>query len=263
MNVYRNLKNIFSTIWFFLNKQSKIIIAEVPSAILIAHLDIDPIKFTSDQIELAKNSNLDQIDNLARTEQFWQGRDWPENYAHLHYILKLGWLIKDIKENGVSNPLQLLQSGNNKYIAHPGTARLLVLSYILPSDAVNVMYVWKPSLDPYPFILDFKHREISNPFVFLQQFKKNKNLLIRTVNLNETTVCNDCTRHTYFSIAQQGLAKTHKKFCLDIISTIDNSHWTDNIKHKIYFKDIIKFYDTHCELGGVKFIKTNGIWISQ
>lgn len=263
MNVVRNLKNIFFTIWFFLNKRSKIIIAEIPSEILIAHLDIDPIKFVSDQIDIAKNSNLDQIDKFASTDNFWEGQYWPDKYSHLQYILKLGWLIKDIKETGASNPLQLLQSGNNKYIAHPGTARLLVLSYILPSDKVKIIYVWDTQLDPRPFILDYTYKEIRNPFIFLQQFKKNKNLLIKTTNLTENTICNDSTKYAYFSIAQKGLIKTHNTFCLDLISNIENSHWGTHIKHKVYFKDIITFYDNHCELGGVKFTKTNGLWISN
>jgi hypothetical protein len=240
------------------------VLFEISSAELFAHIDIDPIQDVSYYIDLATNSDLAYVDNLMSKKKLWKiWNDWPQEYESLKYLLKLGWLIKDIKQNGVDNPIQLLQTENGKYIAHPGTARLLILSYILPSEKIKVLYVWNKELDPTPFFNQMPYQTINNAWVFLNLFKKSNNFTIKAACLKETTVCVDGYKYFYFKLATDSLKKIHKTFNLDFITFIDNGHWASNIKDKIYFRDIISFGNNCCRLGGINFIKINNKWIPK
>ena len=90
--------SIKSLVWFFLIKKSELTLFEISSAELFALLDIDPTDAVSNAIELASRYDLDIIDSQASTDNFWNNEDWPKEYEDLKYILKLGWLIKDIRQ---------------------------------------------------------------------------------------------------------------------------------------------------------------------
>jgi hypothetical protein len=259
----RLVQNIIAISWFFLNKKSKVVYFDISSDELFAYTDINIIKKVSNYIEILRETDLIYIDQLAAQSNFWDGEDWPTQYNHLRYILKLGWLIKDIKENGTNNPIQLLQSSNNKYIAHPGTARLLVLSYIVPTDRVKIFYVWDSLLDRDPFFCNRPYTEITNPFLFLKMFKKSKNFRIKATTLTDKLICEDGGKYAYFEIANNSLKLLHNTYSLDFITCIDTNHWVSNIKHKTFFKDIISFQGNRCIFGGVGFTKINDIWITD
>jgi hypothetical protein len=249
--------------WFFLNKKSKVVSFDISSSELFSCIDIDIVQEVSNCIELARHTDLDLIDNLARQTNFWSDEDWPAEYDHLRYVLKLGWLIKDIASHGARNPIQLLQSDNNKYIAHPGTARILVLSYILPRDKVKVFYVWDPVLDPEPFFHNQPYKEITNAFTFLSMFNKTNRFEIKATTLNDSLICEDGTEHCYFKIANDSLKRLHTNYSLDFITCLDTNHWFSDIKYKTFFKDIISFHTNKCVFGGVGFTKINDIWITD
>lgn len=257
------IQNTVAISWFFLNKRSKVVYFDISSDELFAHTNINVIQKVSNYIEILKQTDLDYIDQLASQSNFWDGTDWPSQYSHLRYILKLGWLIKDIKENGSNNPIQLLQAADNKYIAHPGTARLLVLSYIVPTDRVKIFYVWDNLLDQDPFFCNGHYTEINNPISFLKMFKKSKNFKIKATTLTDKLICEDGDEYAYFKIANDSLKLTHDAYSLDFITCIDSYHWVSSIKHKTFFKDIISFHNNKCVFGEVGFTKINDIWITD
>jgi len=252
-----------SLIWFFLIKKSKIILFEVSPAELFAHLEVDPVQSVSDAINIASTYDLNLIDRLAATDSFWNNEDWPEEYEELKYVLKLGWLITDIKQNGLKNPIQLLQSSNQKYIVHPGTARILVLSYLLPLEKIKVVYVWDNALDQNPFFSNNPYTIIDNTWSFLKLFNKSINFRIKAANLNDSTKCIDGHKYFYFKLAVDSLKNTHTRFNLNFITFIDHNHWISNIKHRVYFKDIINFEKDQCMLSGIKFTKIKDKWIMK
>jgi hypothetical protein len=255
--------SIKSLIWFFLIKKSELILFEISSAELFSLLDIDPVDAVSNAIELASTYDLDTIDKLASTDNFWNNEDWPQEYENLKYVLKLGWLINDIRKNGINNPIQLIQTNNGKYIAHPGTARTLVLAYLLPREKIKVLYVWNKDLDPNPFFAHIPYHTISTASSFLKMFKKSINFKVKAACLNETTECIDGYKYFYFKLAVDSLKKTHEVFSLNFITFIDDSHWLSKIKHKTYFKDIISFSNNRCRLGGINFNKIDNKWIPE
>ena len=257
------ITSIESLIWFFLIKKSELIQFEVSSAELFAFLDIDPADAVSNAIELASNYDLDTIDKLASENNFWNNEDWPQEYEDLKYTLKLGWLINDIRQNGINNPIQLIQTNNGKYIAHPGTARALVLAYLLPRERIKVLYVWNKDLDPNPFFVHIPYQTISTISSFLKMFKKSINFKVKAAPLSETTECIDGYKYFYFKLAVDSLKKTHEVFNLNFITFIDDDHWLSKIKHKIYFKDIISFSKNHCNLSGINFKKVNNRWVPK
>jgi hypothetical protein len=259
----RLFRNIAAISWFFLNKKSKVVYFDISSDELFAYTSVNVIQEVSNYIETLRQSDLNYIDQLALQSDFWDGKDWSPQYRHLRYLLKLGWVIKDIKENGTNNPIQLLQAADNKYIAHPGTARLLVLSYIIPTDRVKIFYVWDNFLDQDPFFCNRPYTEITNPISFLKIFKKSKDFMIKATTLTDKLICEDGGKYAYFEIANNSLKLAHCTYSLDFITCIDPNHWESHIKHKIFFKDIISFDNNKCTFGGVKFTKINDIWITD
>ena len=255
--------SIKSLIWFFLIKKSELILFEISSAELFSLLDIDPTDAVSNAIELASRYNLDIIDSQASTDNFWNNEDWPQEYEDLKYTLKLGWLINDIRQHGINNPIQLIQTYNGKYIAHPGTARALVLAYLLPREKIKILYVWNRDLDPNPFFAHIPYQTISTISAFLKMFKKSVNFKVMATCLKETTECIDGHKYFYFRLTVDSLKQAHEVFSLNFITFIDDDHWLSKIKHKIYFKDIIFFKDNYCNLSGINFKKINNKWIAE
>jgi hypothetical protein len=257
------ITTIKSLIWFFLIKKSNIVLFEMSSAELFAYLDNDIVNKVSDAITLASKYDLNYIDKLASTTSFWVNEDWPTEYEELKGVLKLGWLTNDIRQNGINNPIQLIQTNNGKYIAHPGMYRSQVLAYIVPTERIKVLYVWDKKLDPNPFFSQLPYQTINNIPDFLKIFKKSINFKIVAAPLNENTECVDGHKYFYFKLTVDSLKKTHEVFNLNFITFIDDDHWFSKIKHKVYFKDILSFNNNDCKLGGINFKRINDKWIPE
>ena len=161
---FRNLRKSYQAVFrFFLKKKKhKLIFFKVPSEVLFPSADHNIVKRVSHKID----------DGLANNN--------PEAVRRL---IKLGWLISELKFNGVKNPMQLICSGPSKYFCHPGTDRLLITCYIDPQPYIEGFYIWYPDIDPNPFILDYEHYEIKNPFTFISKFIFSDTLRIDEVQL--------------------------------------------------------------------------------
>lgn len=239
------VENFINLKRFFITQKSKILKFSTSSTELLPWLDLDAIKHVSDYIELAYNTDLEKLDTFEKLN------------SDLKYLLKIAWLIKDISTNGQQNPIQLIQSGD-KYLSHPGTARLLVLTYILPSDKIDAFYIWHKEFDANPFFLH-NATEVKSAKEFVKLFKHNKRLKFRSATISNETITNP-----YFSQAQAGMLKTDKYFKVRTLSMVDDSHWNNSIINKINLKDVIQFTDSvTCTVSGIRFKKINELWIRQ
>ena len=257
--MYLHFNSIRKLLIFFATSKSKVIYVDLPVEVFKSYLDIDVEDTVSSYLNAASSLDIETYDSFIQEHDiFWTNLGSPQTKA-LRFLLKLGWLTRDIQKRGMLNPMQLLQTANGKYKVHPGSARTIVASYIMPNDIIKCYYVWNPLLDPTPFILSYPHTVIKNPFQFLKLFSKTSKFRVLTATLSNTSIDNN-----FFHHAKLGLEAAHNYFNLEFITTRDSSHWTTDIRNKIFFKDIISFPDRNtCILSGVKFTKLNNKWIKE
>lgn len=255
VNFYQNVLAVKS---FYQTKGNcKVIFFNVPSEVLFAYLDYDVIKEVSNRIDQAKELDLETIDRTL-----YKQTDTLE-FLRIRKILKLAWLIVHLKNNKVKNPVQLLKSGD-KYFCHPGTDRVLISTYLRPTNTVKGIYLWHPELDPTPFILDYEHKEITNYIKFLTLFSYNKTFKIKSGIMSDDLDVADkddvSISNAMFSTAKATFERTSKTFRVPFLTFHDNSQWND--VEKLKFKDLINFKsDNECVFGNLTFVKINGVWI--
>lgn len=251
------IESIVSLTRFLLTSKSKILYVELPLDVFRKKLDVDAESQVSSYINIAQYTDLSQYDSLISEDETFWSKESSSFGKSLRYLLKLGWLTNDLRNNGLSNPIQLLQSKNGKYIAHPGTARAIVASYIYPIDTIKCFYIWDQDIDPAPPFLYYPHRIIKNPVAFYKLFgKRGGYFRIFTETLTQEPITDE-----YFRFVSDALKTTESKFKLDFLTVRDNYHW-DEIRNRLFFKDVINFPDsTTCFLSGVKFVKVNNQWV--
>jgi hypothetical protein len=219
-------------------------------------LDVDVETTVSCYIDLAQHTDLSIYDSFITDEDSTWSDKHSERTNALRYLLKLGWLTLDIKKHGLKNSIQILQSANGKFIAHPGTARAIVASYIHPIDIIKCFYIWDQNIDPDPFVLLYPHKIIRTPRAFFKMFNKRSTLF----KISTTQLIEQSSKSDYFKLAFDALKTVKPTFSLDFLTVRDPSHWKD-IRNNILFKDIISFSDNDtCILGGTKFTKINNKW---
>ncbi len=249
---------------FYKNKKNtKVIYFEVPTDIIYGHIKYDVFKTVSNLIENAKKHDLNEVDKHIKK---YFDSDWPDDKHDLKILLKLLWLIKDLKKNRIKTPFQLLFFGK-KYIFHPGTTRILVSLYLLPQKYIKGFYVWNEEMDDNPFILDYNYKEIKSPLEFLFLFSFFIPFRLKYLKLTEKTDCDDSfdleNNNRMFQMAQNGLLKYKNNFEVDFLTFHQSTHWK-KIKKGFYFKDNIKFHsEDSCTLIDLNFKKINNNWILQ
>lgn len=261
--LYIKIRNYYNLHTYFYFKKSHISVVSfnISAELLHAFIKGNNIKIVSDLIESARKTDLDKLDHLLSTNEFWNS-NWPSEYNSLRYLLKLGWLINDVRTNGIKNPIQLIPAKDNKFSVHPGTIRILILTYLIPQEKIPVFYVWDKLIDPNPILFENEYTTIESPREFIKLFNKSKKFKVVKARLTETSVCQDESPLSYFEIAHKSLKERVKKFETDFITVMDSAHWKNEIQEKVYFRDIIRFYNNDkCSLSGIEFTKVNGLWI--
>jgi hypothetical protein len=173
----------------------------------------------------------------------------------------LGWLIQDIKSNGVKNPIQLIKSGS-KYFCHPGSDKILVTTYISSRD-IEGIYLWYKEIDEHPFILDYEHKKITNFLEFNKLFHKSDSFKFYSTKMNPNLDTSDkCANvsNAVFDTAKHCFLKTTEKFDFDFITYSDKIQWTST-KNTTLTSVIYFINDSECVYGGVKFLKKQNYWI--
>lgn len=250
------VENFLLAFIYFVKSNNIILAFDTTAAELLEYLDISPATDISSYIDIAKASDLNFYDTyIADNDDFWTYEISPHNKI-LRTTLKLAWLTKTINENGLINPLQLLQTGSNKYICHPGSGRILILAHIFPEKNIKCFYVWNKKLDKTPVFLKYPYTKINNVFSFLRMFKKSHRFRVNTFTLSTEVQVPKWLRY-----AKESLASAHTDFYLEFITIRDNWFRSDEVRGKLFFRDLIEFKDdTHCIFGGIHLIKTNNLW---
>jgi hypothetical protein len=256
-SIHVYIENFLFASRYFINNNNQIISFEITGNELKQYLDTQ--SDLSSFINVAKYSNLDFYDTfIADDDNFWLSTVSSHGKT-LRTTLKMAWLTKSITENDLKNPLQLLQSGPGKYICHPGSSRVLILTEIFPEKKIKCFYVWNELLDKNPFMLDYPNTRINNVFSFLSMFKKTFRFRVKTQILKSTQ-----TYTGYFKYVYESLKKSHNEFYLNFITFSDSGHWADEIRGKLFFRDLISFPDADtCIFGGVKLVQHNNIWKTE
>jgi hypothetical protein len=256
--LYLNYKEIRK--FYIIKKEVEIIEFEIPTEIIFSHTKYEIFKTVSNLIESAKKYDLNKIDENIN---FYFKTDWPEELHDLKLLLKLIWLIKNLKNTKIKTPFQLLCCGDH-YMFHPGTTRLLVSCYILPSKTIKGFYIWDKKLDGNPFIFNYKHEKIKSPFKLLLKFPFTVPFKIKHLFLNEKTDCFDKLdrdkNNRMFQMAQKCFLEYNDTFETPFLTFHQSIHW-EKIKKGFLFNNNIKFENNYCFIDGIKFEKINGYWL--
>ena len=247
-----NIINFYETFKFFiLKKDCKVIYFNIPSHVLYAYINRDMVSYVS---------NL--IDNKDTK------------------LIKLAWLIQELKNKPQKNPLQLLKCGT-KYQCHPGTDRVVVLCYILEKPIITGFYLWYPKIDQTPMVLDYDHTIISNPFTFLSKFNIDNLFLFQSIRLDNDVSISDVpesaidsdmdsnfsivrirqSKNAMFRTAKKCFTQTVSNFNVRFLTYADTSHRT-GILDSIHLDNILIFTNENtCYLAGIRFDRVNNLWI--
>lgn len=174
--------------------------------------------------------------------------------------LKLAWLTTLEKFN---YPIQLIKSDEG-YFCHPGTDRILVMTYLKPTKYIKGIYLWYPDLDPTPIFLNYKFKELTNVFQVLSKFKPSETLRFKAVQMNKTLDVSDKdpkVSNAMFATAKKYFNKVDPKFNNMFMSWHDNMQWKE--LSKINTDDLIKFDGNKCMFGSARLYKNNGKWIKE
>jgi hypothetical protein len=250
-------ENFLTAHKYFKNNNTTIISFETTSRELTSHLDIDTLSDFSSFINVARDTDLNFYDSFIEDSDIFWLNVLSTHGKILRSAMKMAWLTKNISEYGLKNPLQLLQTSSTKYICHPGIGRILVLSQLFPDMKIRCFYVWDKKLDPNPFMITLPHIQINSAFSFLRLFKQNHRFRIDTCMLSSEIT----DESEYFKHAVTALKSLHSKFELQFITVTDQGHWINDIKGKLFFRDLISFPNPNtCIFGGVKLVQHNNIW---
>lgn len=261
INVF--LRNILVIKEFLKNKRKlKLLYFEIPNEIAYSYIRFDSIQTVSNLISNVQKYNIKELDSLVESKNVYE---WPDDILDLKLLLKLGWLINDIREHGNLTLYQLIK-GKDHYYVHPGTTRYLISTYILPEKYLKGIYVWDQDIDPEPFILGYKHKELSSLLDIIKLCNFNYPSRFRYMILTNETNCQDIEDSSVLSnrpflFAQENFSTISEKFEIPFLTFHNSTHW-HKINKKILFSEIIKFTsDTECLLSNIKFKKINNLWI--
>lgn len=235
--------NYYEVKKFFKEKQDcKVYFFNIPTTILFSFLDYDIIQTVNHRIEVLRNYDKCSLDEIKKS-------------------IKLSWLIKELRNKDLKNPVQLLKKGK-KYFCHPGTDRVLTSLYIFPKKFIKGFYIWYPNLDENPFIFDYEFYEVKNHINFLTKFKYSKSFKFKSINLNNDLDVSDkdVNSNAIFSTAKNCFIETDKTFNSLFLTYRDKMQY-DKIKN-LKINDAIEFIDDNiCNYGGVLFEKKKNIWV--
>jgi hypothetical protein len=254
-NFYIFLKNCLTVInWFiFKSFNTKVVFFSVPSSVILTHSDYSIPETVDNRLKQLESTNYSTLS----TEQIFE----DSNNDNLKKLLKISWLIESLRKDGNINPVQLLMSADNKYFCHPGTDRLLVMSYIDPVETISGFYIWYQDLDPKPFILDYQHQIVNNPFTFISKFKFNKHLYFKQVKMEkDLDVSDKVNSNAMFHTAKLCFDKVGKDYSVNFLSYYDSTQWSE-LKNNFDINKYIAVSKNKIELSNIKFKKVKGKWL--
>lgn len=236
--IKRYLENYLTIRKFFkTKKECKVIFFSIPTEEFFAFQTYDVFETVNKKVHLYVN-----------------GTDFEKRKS-----LKLAWLTTLEK---FDQPIQLIKSDEG-YFCHPGTDRILIMTYLKPVKEITGIYLWYPDIDPDPIILNYPYKELT-PLQLLFKFKPSETLKIKCVQMNDDLDTSDGdpkTSNASFATAKAYFKKATTNFDKLFLSWHDTMQW-DEMK-KINQNQLIVFNDDHCKFGSVKLKLVNNIWIKK
>jgi hypothetical protein len=222
-------------------RNCKVIFFSIPSSEFIAYLSYDIIQTVSKKVH-----------------QYQQN---PNDYDRKR-IIKLAWLTTQEKFH---NPIQLLKSDIG-YFCHPGTDRVVSMTYLNPTNTVEGIYLWYPEQDPSPIHLLYEHKELTSPFEMLSKFKLSDTLRFKAVDMNPNLDVSDAkteeeTSNAMFYTTKKYFNKASDKFDYHFLSWYDNMQWQEIKSNNEEM--LISFKDNTCNFGNSVLQLKNGMWIKK
>ena len=253
----KDIKNRWNLHRYFKSANTKLLYCEAPTALLLSRLEKNVFQEVSNAIEAGSQANLKEIDSKLNKYHLCA----LDPTGRLRTLLKLGYLINEIRLNGQKNPIQLVSSSQpGFYKVHPGTVRVIVSSYILEQETTNFIYCWHDQLDNDEIFLEYKKFIIETPEQFLKLHPVKTE--VRFKRLNESIKFVDPNKVVnFYGMQLFGLKAQHDSFDFSFLTTFDT--WTPSLEQRIKFKDVVQYNGNECILSGIKFQKVNNMWIKK
>jgi hypothetical protein len=258
-SVRHHVDKFFNTI-----SDSTIYKIKIPTDIIYGLLEQDPIITFSNYINFAQNNNFKDLNSDIRKYNI-EGWNNQDNYSHsLQKLCKILWLLKDINSSKeVATPFQFIKTKYG-YMVHPGTAKVIVSSYLSPIEYHEGFYVHSPQIDPTGILLDYATGQIDTTEEFISQFNFQKFFFkFRTMNITpRKKLNNQSVIPEKFYKWQQDI----KNLNYNVLTYYDNyDPKLDPIRYGNRFNfdlnDEIKFVNEDtCLFHNVTLNKINNVW---
>ena len=122
----------------------------------------------SREIDQFKEISLEKRRSFANTNRFeWDQTD-PELYL-TYRMAKVLWLLYDIRDKGIQQPMQLQDFGRF-YTCHPGGDKKIAAVFMLNLERIPLFYIWYPEVNQSPWHWTRDHTVIRSPQELADKF---------------------------------------------------------------------------------------------
>lgn len=236
------------------NANSRLIHCKLPGELLPIISEFDYKDEVSRLLDLTTQIDLNQVDEKIKKGLVLRKYTDVDGVKGLRALLKLGFLIDDIRKTGQQNPVQLIL-GPVQYLMHPGTTRNLIFSYVEPPVQVSCLYCWDPVLDPDPVFLHYapEWEFIRDAEHLISLHKSYKNYTAYHTVLTHNTPIEGT-----WELMLRGLHKRFGEFNTEMF-TLDDQWGRDELSNK-FFSDYISINEDVITISGINFKKENQHW---
>lgn len=92
------------------------------------------------------------------------------DYYSCYQLVKILWLIEDLKKVGQEAPMQLIKSIGAQYRCHPGSDKRYAMTLLEQFESIRCFYIHYPELDPNPWHNTYPHKQIETAEEFIDMF---------------------------------------------------------------------------------------------
>ena len=126
------------------------------------------MKGFSDNIDKLREIPLEKRRQLATTTRHEWNND--EDLYLVYRMAKVLWLLYDIRDKGIQQPMQLQDYGRF-YTTHPGGDKKVAAVFMLNLERIPLFYIWYPEVNQSPWHWTVDHDVISSPEELVSKFQ--------------------------------------------------------------------------------------------
>jgi hypothetical protein len=280
----RNLQQFWD--WMESTGRVEIVYFEAPSKLLLSLMDKDAIDYFNTCTMSGLSYIIDLYSGVSdETKDFFVNEscheDWypwvSEDNYHCYQLVKVAWLLRDIRKNGQQAPIHFMKSVEC-YQCHPGSDKKYAMMLLDPLQTIKCFYTWYPEIDPNPWHKNYPHRKITNIDEFVSIFEKagDPTFVFEYGDVHFTKEGYKTSTHfePFARFSSEILLKRAKReqrefepFSVKHISYRDSVHRLKMEKEKHLLNNIYFESDEIFWLDGIKFnlkhIKGNRLWMPE